>query len=120
MAGFEPAAPCSQTEAVSRQVSTDTDFPHDRVDVAQHGPTPIVAGSWHSAEAQSRVRRKRLARVGKSLAVIVDRELLEVLGFDGSTPLELRALDGLLVVGRGTETEPWPNAELLRRGTHDV
>jgi hypothetical protein len=79
-------------------VPTHTDFPADRVDAPQHGPTPIVAGSWHSDEAQSRVRRKRLARVGKSLAVIVDRELLEVLGFDRVTQLELRAETGRLVV----------------------
>jgi hypothetical protein len=46
------------------------------------------------------VRRKRLARVGKSLGVIVDRELLDALGFDASTPLELRVVRNCLTVTR--------------------
>lgn len=41
--------------------------------------------------------RKKLTRTGNSLALVLDKELLERLGIDGSTPLEV-STDGRVVI----------------------
>ena len=41
--------------------------------------------------------RKKLTRTGNSLALVLDKELLEQLGIDASTPLEL-STDGTVLV----------------------
>ena len=41
--------------------------------------------------------RKKLTRTGNSLALVLDRELLEVTGIDASTPLEV-STDGEVIV----------------------
>jgi antitoxin component of MazEF toxin-antitoxin module len=41
--------------------------------------------------------RKKLTRTGNSLAVVLDKELLEKLGIDAATPLEV-STDGRVVI----------------------
>ena len=41
--------------------------------------------------------RKKLTRTGNSLALVLDKELLERLGIDASTPLEVSS-DGRVVI----------------------
>jgi antitoxin component of MazEF toxin-antitoxin module len=51
--------------------------------------------------------RKKLTRTGNSLALVLDKELLEELGIDAETPLELSTDGDVLVVSpvRGRRAE---------------
>jgi antitoxin component of MazEF toxin-antitoxin module len=52
----------------------------------------------HSGSAQRVSKRKRFTRIGNSAAIIVDRAVLEALGFDRETEIELRVVGTALVV----------------------
>jgi antitoxin component of MazEF toxin-antitoxin module len=54
----------------------------------------------HSGSAQRVVRRKRFTRIGNSAAIIIDRAVLEALGFDRETEIEIRVVGVALVVRR--------------------
>lgn len=51
--------------------------------------------------------RKKLTRTGNSLALVLDKDLLEQLGIDAETPLELSTDGDVLVVSpvRGRRTD---------------
>ena len=51
--------------------------------------------------------RKKLTRTGNSLALVLDKELLEQLGIDADTPLELSTDGDVIVVSpvRGRRAE---------------
>ena len=60
--------------------------------------------------------RKKLIRTGNSLALVFDKELLEQLGIDGDTPLELSTNGCVLVVSpaRGRKRDARVKAVMAR------
>jgi len=60
--------------------------------------------------------RKKLIRTGNSLALVLDKELLEQLGIDADTPLELSADGDVIVVSpvRGRRTDQRLKAVMRR------
>jgi antitoxin MazE len=58
-------------------------------------PIPFVRGIIHVRTEE--LVRKRLTRTGNSLALVFDKELLEQLGIDAETQLEL-STDGDVIV----------------------
>jgi antitoxin component of MazEF toxin-antitoxin module len=60
--------------------------------------------------------RKKLTRTGNSLALVLDKELLEQLGIDADTPLELSSDGDVIVVSpiRGRKIEERLKAVMSR------